>query len=203
MENMYIYGIAFVSPLNSYQCSSMGKVDTMFQGTRKFPKELNLHIVYLELDTNRFNMTWLNHAYLLPSYPYDWGLVRGKKDFLLFLNVRRQKFFVFEITVPHTERSNFNKAEKNLPLPLVEGQGGVKAREVIRANQQMGRYWTCYYSECRADFWGGRRRVPYCPQRVYVYVFRHDQNSNSVNQNQTIWCSSLEERKTSNGMCHP
>lgn len=46
-----------------------------------------------------------------------------------------RSFFVFEITVPHTERSNFNKAEKSLPLPLVEGQGGVKAREVIRVNQ--------------------------------------------------------------------
>jgi len=67
----------------------MGSVDPHLQGTRKFPKWLKLRIAYLELDTNKSNMTWLNHAYLLPFCPCDWGLLRGKGDFLLFLNVRR------------------------------------------------------------------------------------------------------------------
>lgn len=60
----------------------MGKVDPHLLGYR----ELKLHTAYLELDTNKSTMTWLNHAYLLPSYPCDGGLVRVKED---FLNIRR------------------------------------------------------------------------------------------------------------------
>lgn len=47
----------------------MGKVDPHILGYKKFPKELKLHIAYLQLDTNESSMTWLDHAYLLLSSP--------------------------------------------------------------------------------------------------------------------------------------
>lgn len=62
----------------------MGKVDAHVPGHKKFPKEFKFHVVYLELDTSKSSMIWVNHAYLLPSYPGNWGLVRGKEISLLF-----------------------------------------------------------------------------------------------------------------------
>lgn len=40
-------------------------------------------------------MIWVNHAYLLPSYPGNWGLVRDKEIFLLFWTSREDNYWLW------------------------------------------------------------------------------------------------------------